>query len=135
MNSKSGAGDKAIAKSIRILVIEDEPLIAESIRSDLVDAGFEVVGIAPRLDRAEAMIQEMDFDAAVVDANLAGASAAPAAAALSSRHVPFVVMSGYSPEQLSLEFSRALFLQKPYQTQQLVAHITSLVGRSGKLDS
>ena len=69
------------APATRVLIIEDEPLVAENLRADLIDAGFDVVGVAPKLDRALRLIEEGACDIAIVDANLAGVSAAPAAAA------------------------------------------------------
>lgn len=125
------AGGKMSSKGARVLLIEDEPLIAENLRADLVDAGFEVVGLASRLDRAIRLIGELHFDAAIVDANLAGVSAAPAAAALSLRKAPFIVLSGYAPDQLPSEFSQALYLQKPYRIPQLIQYLTGLIRREG----
>jgi DNA-binding response OmpR family regulator len=115
------------AAPIRVLVVEDEPLVAENLRADLDDAGFDVVGVAPRLDRALRLIAELGFDAAILDANLAGTSAAPAAAVLSMRKIPFVVLSGYAREQLPREFSNAVYVQKPYRPNQLISQVKSLI--------
>ena len=105
---------------LRILIIEDEPIIALDLQDFLVDAGFDVVGIAGKLDKALEMIESVAFDAAVVDANLAGVSAAPAASALTGRSIPFVVLSGYSLEQHLGAFAGPPCLQKPFQPAQLM---------------
>ena len=115
------------AEPIRVLVVEDEPLVAENLRADLVDAGFAVVGVAARLEKALRLIEEVAFDVAILDANLAGTSAAPAAAALSARKLPFVVLSGYAREQLQRQFSEGVYLQKPYRVAELVDHLRSLL--------
>ncbi len=112
----------------RILLVEDEPLIAEDLRESLAEQGFEVVGVATRLEAALKCIAEMEFDAAIVDANLVGKSAGPAASALSARGKPFIVLSGYSRGQLAKEFAGALFFQKPYRIELLVAGLKSLTG-------
>jgi DNA-binding response OmpR family regulator len=114
-------------KPVRVLIVEDEPLVAENLRADLIDEGFEVVGIAARLESALKLIDGTGFDVAIIDANLAGTSAAPAAAALSARRLPFMVLSGYAREQLQREFSGAVYVQKPYRVRKLIDELNSLL--------
>ena len=111
----------------RVIIVEDEPLVAENLRDDLVEAGFEVVGVAPRVESALKLIEGTGFDVAIIDANLAGTSAAPAAAALSARGLPFMVLSGYAREQLQREFSEAVYIQKPYRVRKLIDALNSLL--------
>ena len=114
-------------KPVRVLIVEDEPLVAENLRADLIDEGFEVIGIAARLESALSLIHGMGFDVAIIDANLAGMSAAPAAAALSARKLPFMVLSGYAREQLQREFSGAVYVQKPYRVRKLIDELNALL--------
>jgi DNA-binding response OmpR family regulator len=111
----------------RLLIIEDEPLIAETLRESLIEEGFDVVGVANRLEQALSLIGEIEFDAAVVDANLAGKSASPAVEMLFRLGRPFVVLSGYTRDQLSHAFSKAVLVKKPYRLDDLVAHLSSLI--------
>lgn len=111
----------------RVIIVEDEPLVAENLRDDLVEAGFDVVGVAPRVESALKLIEGTGFDVAIIDANLAGTSAAPAAAALSARGLPFMVLSGYAREQLQREFSEAVYIQKPYRVRKLIDALNSLL--------
>ena len=111
----------------RILIVEDEPMIALDLQDLLVDAGFDVVGVAGRLDKALALIESTVFDVAVVDANLAGESASPAAVALVARGLPFVVLSGYSLAQQQDAFTGGHFLQKPCRPAQLIDALNDLV--------
>jgi len=104
----------------RILIVEDEPVLAFGFEEFLISAGFEVAGVVGRLPTALAAIENITFDAAVLDANLAGISAGPAAAALTARGVPFVVVSGYLPEQQRTAFSGGPRLQKPCRPDDLV---------------
>ena len=115
------------AEPARVIIVEDEPLVAENLRDDLVEAGFEVVGVAPRVESALELIEGTGFDVAIIDANLAGTSAAPAAAALSARGLPFMVLSGYAREQLQREFSEAVYIQKPYRVRKLIDALNSLL--------
>jgi DNA-binding response OmpR family regulator len=111
----------------RVLIIEDEPLIAENLRATLIEAGFEIAGVAARIEKALRLIENEGCDVAIVDANLAGVSAGPAAAALSKREVPFIVLSGYTPGQLQPEFSRGLFIQKPCGIAELIDGLNAML--------
>jgi DNA-binding response OmpR family regulator len=111
----------------RILIVEDEPMIALSLEDLLVDAGFEIAGVAGRLDRALRLIDSVACDAAIVDTNLGGVSASPVAAALSARGVPFIVLSGYSPEQLPGAFCAATFIRKPCRPAQLIQALNAIM--------
>ena len=111
----------------RILIVEDEPMLALMLEELLVDAGFGITGVAGRLATALAMIEGGTYDAAVLDANLAGVSADPAGQALTARGVPFLVLSGYAPDQQTCAFSGALRLQKPCQPDRLIQALRSIL--------
>ena len=105
---------------MRVLIIEDEPMIALDLQDLLEDVGFNVVGVAGKLDKALALIDSTAIDAAIVDANLGGVSSSPAAVALAALRVPFIVLSGYSLKQQEAAFPKALFIQKPCRPAQLI---------------
>ena len=69
-------------RGLRVLVGEDEPLIAMEIEEVLSDAGFESVQLAATVEQALLLVEADGCDAAVLDANLGGMSAEPVAAAL-----------------------------------------------------
>jgi DNA-binding response OmpR family regulator len=112
---------------VRILIVDDEPLIAFGIEEVLLDAGFQVAGVASKLDNALALIESGGCDAAIVDANLAGVSAVPIAAALKARNLPFIVLSGYSPHQIQGDFTGALFIKKPCRPSQLIEAVKKML--------
>ena len=114
-------------QGVRVLIVEDEPLIAENLRTTLVEADFVIAGMASKVERALKLVESVDCDVAIVDANLAGVSAGPAAAALSARGRPFIVLSGYTREQLGREFSGGVFIQKPYTTAQLLDGLNGIL--------
>jgi DNA-binding response OmpR family regulator len=95
-------------------------MIALCLEDALVNAGFEIAGVAGKLDKALALIEGGACDAAIVDANLAGVSARPAAIALSVRGLPFIMLSGYSQEQMQGDYPRAFFLSKPCRPDLLI---------------
>src|SRR5688572_11400413 len=92
---------------VRILIVEDEAIIALALQDLLAEAGFEVACVTGRLPMALALIERAGCDAAIVDANLGGVSTGPAALALAARGVPCIVLSGYSSEQLQADFPAA----------------------------
>ena len=94
-------------------------MIALDVEQILVDSGFAIAGIAGTLDKALELVALGGFDAAIVDANLAGVNAAPVAAALTARGVPFITTSGYSPEK-KIELSAAPFVEKPCRPERLL---------------
>ena len=114
-------------RTVRVLIVEDEPLIALSLEDVLIDAGFQIAGVAARLERALSLIESGACDVAIVDANLAGVSASPAAMALAARGLPFIVMSGYSPEQMQGEFPDAPFIQKPFRSDLIIEILSNLL--------
>ena len=111
----------------RVLIIEDEPLIALSLEDVLINAGFQIAGVAGKLENALALIESVACDVAIVDANLAGVSASPAAIALAARRLPYIVMSGYSPEQMQGVFPGAHFIQKPCRTELVIETLNALL--------
>ena len=111
---------------MRILIVEDEPMIALGLEDLLIASRFKVAGVASRLEKALAVIELGEIDAAIVDANLAGVSAKPAGALLEARGLPYLVLSGYSAKQQADNFpGAAMFIQKPFVPDQL---IQALVG-------
>ena len=102
-------------------------MLALTLEDQLVDAGFEVVGVVGRLDKALALIASAVFVVAIVDANLAGRSASPAASVLTARGIPFILLSGYSIEQLPDEFLGAHFIKKPCRPAQLIQALRDIV--------
>ncbi len=114
----------------RILVLEDEPLIALDLEVLLEDAGFRIAGVTGKLEKALALIEAGECDGAVLDACLGTESSLPAATALSLRDLPFLVLSGHDVEEIRYSFPNAHFLQKPVQGELLIGRLTSLLDDS-----
>lgn len=114
---------------MRVLIVEDEGLIALDIEAALTDAGCEVVGIAASINKALNILDEKGCDAAVLDANLSGDPTTPIADTLRARQIPFLVVSGYHNLDRVGAFVDAPFLSKPYTLEALVATVRSLTSR------
>jgi DNA-binding NtrC family response regulator len=80
-----------------------------------------------KLEKALALIESGTCDAAIVDANLAGVSASPLAIALTARGLPFIVLSGYSREQMQDVFCGARFLQKPCRPELVIETLNTVL--------
>jgi PAS domain S-box-containing protein len=111
----------------RILVVDDEPLIAMDIVSILEEEGCKIVGPASTLQKAMELVEAGNADAALLDANLAGEPVDTLAAALTRRQVPFSFVSGYGPESLPEAFSHATLIKKPFQRQELIEAVRRMV--------
>ncbi len=111
----------------RILLIEDEPLVAMDVESTLTAAGCKVVGQAATLERAKQLIEEADCDAALVDVNLAGQPVDELATLLTRKNRPFAFVTGYGREALPAGFRGAVVLSKPFGADQLLATVEVLL--------
>lgn len=112
--------------TLRFIIIEDEPVVAMDIEATLADLGHEVVGTASTIDKAKDLVAAGGFDAALLDANLAGAPVDQLAAALTRRRTPFAFVTGYGRESLPEAFSNGLMLGKPFTVEGLRATVATL---------
>lgn len=123
---RSYAGMKPVAGK-RILVVDDEPLIAMDIVASLEDEGCRVVGPAATFQRALNLIESEEIDAALLDANLAGDPVDTLASALTRRNIPFAFVSGYGREGLPEAHQQATLIKKPFQRQRLIDVIQQML--------
>jgi DNA-binding response OmpR family regulator len=117
----------AALEGIRVLVVEDEFLVATLIEDMLLAAGCVVAGPIPRLSEALDAADRGTFDAAVLDVNLGGNRVYPVADALSRRNVPFVFVTGYSSGVLPSEYAKRPRLCKPFKMADLLRTLSSVV--------
>ncbi|MGE3644280.1 MAG: response regulator [Beijerinckiaceae bacterium] len=109
----------------RILVVDDEAIIALDIETLLADAGHTVIGIERDVAAAVERLKRGDVTLAILDAELNGESAEPVALALRALSVPFCVVSGYDASQLTWLGGDA-HLQKPFEESVLLDMVRSL---------
>jgi DNA-binding response OmpR family regulator len=112
----------------KILVAEDEFLVAVQIEAILRGAGWRVIGSAGTLASAVSLARKSECDVAVLDVNLRGERVDEVAAILSERRIPFLFVSGYGRGNLPVAFREsAEFLAKPFSDQMLVQTVGSLL--------
>jgi two-component SAPR family response regulator len=101
------------ASPLKVLVVEDESLVALDIENMLEEMGCKVVASVPRLVKALDLASRLDFDLAVLDINLAGEVVYPLAFRLAERGIPFLFSTGYSTATLPPELSDRPIVKKP----------------------
>jgi len=105
----------------RLMIVEDEYLIAADLKEALMQEGATVVGMASSVARGLELLEETNPDAVILDLNLRGEVSAPLAAALEDRNVPFVIVTGYGDSWMTFsEFSKAHVTEKPADNSQIV---------------
>ncbi|MFO1056721.1 MAG: response regulator [Dongiaceae bacterium] len=112
----------------RVLVVEDEALVAFELEDIISEGGFAVVGPANALDSALVAAEREPIDAAVLDINLRGELSFPVAYALRSRQIPFFFLTGYVGEiMVPDDLQGVKVLSKPYQAQRLITTLRRLL--------
>ena len=112
----------------RILVIEDEALVAMLVEDTLLDAGYEVIGPARSVNEAMALLAAERPSAVVLDLNLGGENSLSVADTLAARGIPFLVATGYGAAGLPASHREAPILPKPYDPEDLTAALARLGG-------
>lgn len=119
----------ATLKGRRVLVVEDETMIAMLVEDMLDELGCAVVGPAHALDVALALARGDDnIDAALLDVNLAGQPVFPVADALRAKGVPAVFSTGYGDASLREADRGSQVLQKPFRAGDLARALATALG-------
>jgi two-component SAPR family response regulator len=111
----------------RILVVDDEWLIAATLEMMLQEIGHEVLGPAPNVGQALMLISETTPDAAILDVALGQDRSFAVADALDAQGVPFVFVTGYATADLPSRFADRPILQKPVARQALQSHLAAIL--------
>jgi len=114
-------------QGLRVLVVEDETLVAMLIEEMCADLCCEVVGPATTLEDALEATRKGNFDIAIIDMNLAGLKADPVIAELRGRSIPFAIASGAA--EADHDPRVGLVLDKPFSFEQLAGCVTKLAAQ------
>lgn len=115
-------------KDLRVLLVEDESLVAMLAEDLLIEVGCKVT-LAMRLDQAIELAETEKFDVAVLDVNLGGGTTTfPLAGVLNGRSVPFFFATGYGVDAVRANFPDQQVIRKPYSSNSLCRGILSAVG-------
>jgi CheY-like chemotaxis protein len=112
--------DTSKLNGLRILLVEDQAMVAMLIEGMLHALGCQAVEWVANVPAALEAINAIEFDAALLDMNLSGAAVYPVAELLSSRRMPFVFVTGYGQtSEAKARFPHAPVLKKPFDSVQL----------------
>jgi two-component SAPR family response regulator len=119
----------------RVLVVEDETLIAVLIEDILGAMACKIVGPAGKLETALQLARDEAFDIAILDITVRGGKVYPVAEQLMERGIPFVLASGYGDWALPPSLRHQRRLMKPFTAAALEEQVRLLcveAGRPGK---
>jgi DNA-binding response OmpR family regulator len=104
---------------LRILVAEDDGLIAEDLRVSIEREGA-TVDMASTVAQALTLLDRIMVNGAILDCRLLNEASVTVAATLKLRQIPYVVVTGYAAEVLPVELRGAPYLAKPFRARDLI---------------
>jgi CheY-like chemotaxis protein len=108
-----------MADGLRVLLVEDEIMVALLLEDMLAELGCTVVGPVARLDKALGLARSEAYDLAFLDVNLDGEEVYPVVEAVAARDIPFVFVTGYGRAGVRAPYSDRPTLQKPFRRHEL----------------
>lgn len=121
---------------MRVLLAEDEPLIAMELEDALLDAGAQVIGPFATLPSLLAAVEEGEFDAAILDVRLGRSESFPAAEVLVARDVPVIFHSGHVHDtQIATRFPKARLCSKPCSGDRVIEALARTMAEAGLFDA
>jgi len=118
---REGGIESGSLKGEKVLVVEDEALIAIYLESVLTDHGCDILGPYSRIGDVINVARDSDFDLALLNIYINGQFIYPVADILMSRNIPIVFLSGFSRSYVPLDrYGRSGFIQKPCHKTKIV---------------
>jgi DNA-binding response OmpR family regulator len=111
----------------RVLIVEDEAVVAMALEDMLLHLGCVVVGPALRLKAALELASAEPLDGAVLDINLGEDRSFPVAQILAHRNVPFLFATGYGHSGVEPPFTEIAVLAKPYSLAALAGCLSTIL--------
>jgi CheY-like chemotaxis protein len=112
----------------KILIVEDEWIIALDLKTSLERKGYDTLGPAPTVVEALALIRDGQVDAAILDVKLFDETSFAVADVLRQRCIPYVFSTGYNPGELPAKYSGVTVLSKPHDERELLAALRKMFG-------
>jgi CheY-like chemotaxis protein len=106
-------------KQTRVLIVEDEMIVAMFLEDVLAELGYEVAGVITRIDDALARAETGDFDCAILDVHVKGRDVFPFADRLLEKRIPFAFATGYGERGIPENYRGRPVLQKPFSPEDL----------------
>ncbi len=119
-------------KGIRVLIAEDQMIVAIELEDMLQEAGCEVIGPATTLESAMDLANRTTPDAAVLDVNLDGTRSYALAEMLQARGIPVILATGYGASRLPERWQQVPRLEKPFTGTGLQALLARVMEGAGQ---
>jgi len=110
-------------KDLRVLVVEDEALVALQLEDMLTELGCAVIGPASRVGQALELLGGEPVEVAVLDLNIAGELVYPVADELGNRGLPYIFVTAYGRSGLTEPYRSRPVLEKPFARRELLRAI------------
>ena len=117
-------------EGVRVLIVEDEYLIADDLAAALKKAGGETVGPVSTVSQAEELLSQRPVDAAIVDFNLRGEMAEKFIERLAATRLPCLIVSGYGSDALPESVGDVPRLEKPVSAASVLRALSSELVRA-----
>ena len=114
---------------LKVLVVEDEGIIAMLLEDMLTELGHDMVASAANIEDAQAEAANRQIDLAILDVNLGRQSSYPLASVLTARGIPYILATGYGRRGLGQEWGQGVVLEKPFEVSALSAAIAESLRR------
>jgi len=119
--------DRPNLRGCKVLVVEDEMMIAMLIEDMLEELGCELIGPASKVERALELIASATIEIALLDVNLDGQATDAVAYELQRKGVPFVFATGYGSTGVPRQHNDRAVLQKPFQKTDLATALSTAI--------
>jgi CheY-like chemotaxis protein len=116
----------------KVLVVEDEMMIAMLIEDMLEELGCQLIGPATKVERALELIARETIEVALLDVNLEGQATYAVADELQQKGIPFVFATGYGAAGVPKQHDERAVLQKPFQKRELAAALAAAIDTESK---
>jgi CheY-like chemotaxis protein len=113
----------------RVLIVEDEALVALDVARQLTEAGLTIVGPAVSVASALKLIEQGGCDAAVLDINLGRETSDPVVQELRARNLPFVILTGYANSAALPSYDGVPVISKPARPVELISTLLRCLSR------
>jgi CheY-like chemotaxis protein len=113
-------------RGARVLIVEDDGIIALDLRGTLEEAGCVVVALESTVEAAEALARTEDLDLALLDVQINGSTTFNVADILAARGIRFVFLTGYGPDSVPDRFGADRIIRKPFSPERLLASLERL---------
>lgn len=120
----------ALLRGLKILVVEDEYMLADELHRALLSAGADVLGPVRDEESALHLLESETCDCAILDINLNGKQCFRLADEAVTRRIPAAFTTGYSVDVVPTEFQAFELFEKPFEMSDVIAFIATATGRS-----